>query len=69
MAEALDFTRFLGNEGKDKEEIKEYLMQELGLPEARELLANPKNNFTIRIGNRLYPHKGRLDTWLLSQIL
>ena len=25
---------FLGNEGKEKEKIKEYLMQELGLPEA-----------------------------------
>ena len=25
---------FLGSEGKEKEEIKEYLMQELGLPEA-----------------------------------
>ncbi len=25
---------FLGNEGKEKEEIKKYLMQELGLPEA-----------------------------------
>ena len=25
---------FLGNEGKEKEEIKEHLMQELGLPEA-----------------------------------
>ena len=25
---------FLGNEGREKEEIKEYLMQELGLPEA-----------------------------------
>ena len=25
---------FLGKEGKEKEEIKEYLMQELGLPEA-----------------------------------
>ena len=24
---------FLGNEGREKEEIKEYLMQELGLPE------------------------------------
>ena len=24
---------FLGNEGKEKEEIKEYLIQELGLPE------------------------------------
>ena len=37
--------------------------------EARELLSDPKNNFTIRIGNRLYAHKGRLDTWLLNQIL
>ena len=25
---------FFGNEGKEKKEIKEYLMQELGLPEA-----------------------------------
>ena len=36
---------------------------------AQELLADPKNCFTIRIGNRLYAHKGRLDTWLLNQIL
>ena len=29
---------------------------------ARELLADSKNNFTVRMGNRLYAHKGRLDT-------
>lgn len=36
---------------------------------ARELLHNPANGFTIRIGNRLYAHKGKLDEWLLKQIL
>lgn len=36
---------------------------------ARELLHNPKNGFTVRIGNRLYAHKGKLDEWLLKQIL
>lgn len=41
----------------------------IGQTKARELLSNPKNNFTIRIGNRLYAHKGKLDEWLLNQIL
>lgn len=41
----------------------------IGDTKARELLKNPKNGFTIRIGNRLYAHKGRLDTWLLNQIM
>lgn len=36
---------------------------------ARELLNNPANGFTVRIGNRLYAHKGKLDEWLLKQIL
>lgn len=36
---------------------------------ARELLHNPQNGFTVRIGNRLYAHKGRLDSWLLNQIM
>lgn len=36
---------------------------------ARELLHNPANGFTVRIGNRLYAHKGKLDEWLLRQIL
>lgn len=36
---------------------------------ARELLHNPANGFTVRIGNRLYAHKGKLDEWLLKQIV
>ncbi len=36
---------------------------------ARELLHNPANGFTVRIGNRLYAHKDKLDEWLLKQIL
>lgn len=36
---------------------------------ARELLHDPRNGFTVRIGNRLYAHKGKLDAWLLNQIL
>lgn len=45
-------------------EMCEYLG--IGQTKARELLSDPKNNFTIRIGNGLYAHKGRLDTWLLN---
>ncbi|MCI9617769.1 MAG: helix-turn-helix domain-containing protein [Eubacterium sp.] len=41
----------------------------IGQTKARELLSNPRNNFTIRIGNRLYAHKGKLDEWLLNQIM
>ena len=48
-------------------EMCEYLG--IGQTKARELLANPDNSFTIRIGNRLYAHKGRLDGWLLNQIM
>lgn len=48
-------------------EMCEYLG--IGQTKARELLSDPKNNFTIRIGNRLYAHKGRLDAWLINQIL
>lgn len=40
----------------------------IGQKNARELLSNPKNNFTICIGNRLYAHKEKLDEWLLNQI-
>lgn len=36
---------------------------------ARELLHNPSNGFTVRIGNRLYAHKKKLDEWLLNQIV
>lgn len=41
----------------------------IGHTKARELLCNPANGFTVRIGNRLYAHKTKLDQWLLNQIL
>ena len=41
----------------------------IGQTKARKLLSNPANGFTVRIGNRLYAHKGKLDNWLLNQIL
>lgn len=41
----------------------------IGQTKARELLSNPANGFTVRIGNRLYAHKEKLDQWLLNQIL
>ena len=44
-------------------EMCEYLG--IGQTKARELLSDPKNNFTIRIGNRLYAHKGRLDAFAI----
>ena len=40
----------------------------IGKTKARELLTNPQNKFTVRIGNRLYAHKKRLDAWLLARI-
>lgn len=48
-------------------EMCEYLG--IGKTKARELLADPRNKFTIRIGNRLYAHKERLDIWLMNQIM
>ena len=41
----------------------------IGQTKARELLSDPKNGFTIRIGNRLYAHREKLDKWLLNQIM
>ena len=60
------------NEANDKallnvKEMCEYLG--IGQTKARELLADPRNQFTVRIGNRLYAHKQRLDTWLVNRIL
>lgn len=49
------------------EEFCEYL--HIGETKARELLHDPKNGFTVRIGNRLYAHKGNVDKWLLKQIV
>ena len=48
-------------------EFCEYLG--IGQTKARELLNDPANGFTVRIGNRLYAHHGKLDTWLLNHIL
>lgn len=48
-------------------EMCEYLG--LGKTKTRELLADPKNKFTVRIGNRIYAHKGNLDKWLVNQIM
>lgn len=41
----------------------------IGQTKARELLSDPANGFTVRIGKRLYAHKAKLEQWLLSQIL
>lgn len=30
---------------------------------------NPKNHFTVRIGNCLYVHKGKVDKWLSNQVI
>lgn len=48
-------------------EFCEYLG--IGQTKARELLADPRNGFTVRIGNRIYAHKGKVDMWLDNQIL
>ena len=40
----------------------------IGQTKCRELLSNPANSFTVRIGNRLYAHKKHLDKWLENQI-
>ena len=48
-------------------EFCEYLG--IGKTKARELLTDPKNNFTVRIGNRLYARKKNLDEWLDDQCL
>ena len=40
----------------------------IGQIKCRELLGNPANGFTVRIGNRLYAHKKHLDKWLENQI-
>lgn len=36
----------------------------IGQTKGRELLLSPDSDFTVRIGNRLYAHKGKLDKWL-----
>lgn len=39
----------------------------IGKTKAREILNNPANKFTVRIGNRLYANKKKLDEWLENQ--
>ncbi len=51
----------------DVKEFCKYLG--IGETKGRQLLTDPRNGFTVRIGNRLYAHKGKLDTWLLKQIV
>lgn len=46
-------------------EVQKYLG--IGETMARRLLRNPKSGFAIRIGNRLYANKRKLDKWLDSQ--
>jgi len=36
----------------------------IGESKGRELLRDSRNNFSLRIGNRLYAHKKKLDEWL-----
>lgn len=40
----------------------------IGQTKCRQLLADPSNGFTIRIGGRLYAHRKSLDAWLDSRI-
>ncbi|BBF43159.1 hypothetical protein lbkm_1845 [Lachnospiraceae bacterium KM106-2] len=46
----------------DVKEFCDYLG--IGQTKARELLKAPRNPFTIRIGNRLYANKKKLDQWI-----
>lgn len=48
-------------------EFCEYM--NLGKTKARELLLSPESTFTIRIGNRLYAHREKLDEWLINKII
>ena len=41
----------------------------IGETKARELLHDPANGFTVRIGNRLYAHRGNVDKWLMKQLV
>ena len=41
----------------------------IGETKARELLRDSSNEFTLRIGNRLYAHKAQLDKWLIKQLV
>lgn len=36
----------------------------IGKTKARELMKHPHNSFTIKIGNRFYANKKKLDQWI-----
>ncbi|MDF2844379.1 MAG: Excisionase from transposon [Herbinix sp.] len=36
----------------------------IGKTKARELLNAPRNEYVVRIGNRLYANKKKLDNWI-----
>ena len=64
------------NRVKDKEIDKALLNLEefcsylgIGKTKARELLHDWQNGFTVKIGNRLYAHKNKLDKWLENQTI
>ena len=38
----------------------------IGESKARELLTKTNNNFTVRIGGRVYANKVQLDKWILN---
>lgn len=38
----------------------------IGQTKARELMTKTNNNYTVRLGNRLYANKIMLDKWLVS---
>lgn len=40
----------------------------IGKTKARELLHDPRSKFTVRLGNRLFAHKKKLDEWLEIQV-
>lgn len=58
-------TAFIDKALLNVKEVSKYLG--IGETKARELLHNPRNGFTVRIGNRLYAHKGKLDIRLKNQ--
>lgn len=50
--------------------VKELCMYlSIGETKARELLHDPQNGFTVRIGSRLYAHRDKVDSWLLRNLL
>jgi excisionase family DNA binding protein len=59
-------------EKKDKallttSELAEYL--NIGESTARNLLRDPANNFTVRIGKKIFAHKESVDKWLKNKIM